>query len=107
MDAMQERRGLGLAELSLRPSEYFKRQGAVTITDDLVALNNLEFTGTHTIMWGNDYPHDEGTFPHSERHRDQIRASTSPENAKKILCGNAARIYDFDLDALAAVADAS
>lgn len=54
MDAMQERRRLGLMELSMQPSEYFKRQGAVTVTDDLVAINNLEFTGIDNILWAND-----------------------------------------------------
>jgi hypothetical protein len=50
MDAMQEQRGLGIQELSMKPSEYFKRQGAVTICDDPVAINNLKFTGADNIM---------------------------------------------------------
>ena len=103
MDAMQDRRRLGLQRLSMKASQYFLRQGAVTITNDPVALRNLEFTGTDCIMWGNDYPHDEGTFPHSEKFREQIRAQTTPEQARSIFAGNAARIYGFDLDALAAV----
>jgi len=101
MDSMQERRALNLAQLPLRPSEYFKRQGAVTISDDPVALRNLEFTGTSCIMWGNDYPHDEGTFPNSEKFRKQIRAQVSADEAHSIFAGNAARIYGFDLEALA------
>ena len=81
MDAMQHRRRLGLNTLSMRASDYFRRQGAVTITDDPIALNNLGITGTDCIMWGNDYPHDEGTYPVEpaapRRHRcgDHARAS--------------------------------
>jgi predicted TIM-barrel fold metal-dependent hydrolase len=101
MDAMQDRRRLGLLDLSLRPSEYFKRQGAVTISDDLVAIYNLEFTGVDNIMWGNDYPHDEGTYPHSAKHRKEIVDRVSTDDAYKIFVGNAARIYGFDIDALA------
>jgi predicted TIM-barrel fold metal-dependent hydrolase len=100
MDAMQERRSIGLEQLPLRPSEYFKRQGAVTITDDPVALNNLEFTGADCIMWGNDYPHDEGTYPHSARYRREILDKTTQEQAYQIFVGNAARIYGFDVSEL-------
>jgi predicted TIM-barrel fold metal-dependent hydrolase len=88
----------------MKASQYFLRQGAVTITDDPVALRNLEFTGTDCIMWGNDYPHDEGTFPRSEKFRAEIRASVTEEEAHAIFAGNAARIYGFDLEKLAEVA---
>lgn len=75
---------------------YFKRHGAVTISDDPVALRNLEMTGADYIMWGNDYPHDEGTYPHSRKYREQILAAAGPEDTNKIFVGNAARIYGFD-----------
>jgi len=104
MDAMQQRRRLGLQTLSMRPSEYFKRQGAVTICDDPVALELLELTGTHTLLWGNDYPHDEGTFPRSEPFREAIRRATTADGAKAILAGNAARLYGFDLEQIAQAA---
>lgn len=100
MDAMQHRRRLGLNTLKMRASDYFRRQGAVTITDDPIALNNLEITGTECIMWGNDYPHDEGTYPASQVHRNAIVAATTPAEARAIFAGNAARIYGFDLNAI-------
>jgi predicted TIM-barrel fold metal-dependent hydrolase len=100
MDNMQERRKLNIAKLPLRASEYFKRQGAVTISDDPVGLRNLDLVGADNVMWASDYPHDEGTFPHSEKTREQIRAQVSPDEAHALFAGNAARIYGFDLDAL-------
>jgi len=106
MDAMQHRRRLGLNTLSMRASDYFRRQGAVTITDDPVAINNLGLTGTDCILWGNDYPHDEGTYPVSRAHRDAIAAATTREQARAIFAGNAARIYGFDLAAIGARIDA-
>jgi predicted TIM-barrel fold metal-dependent hydrolase len=101
MDAMQERRQLGLERLGMKPSQYFLRQGALTFSDDPVALRNLELTGSDCLMWGNDYPHDEGTYPRSEKFREEVRASVDEEEAHAIFAGNAARIYGFDLDALA------
>jgi predicted TIM-barrel fold metal-dependent hydrolase len=101
MDQMQERRHLYRANLPLRASEYFLRQGHVTITDDAVALHNIQFTGgADRLLWGNDYPHDEGTWPESGPFIDTIRKTLSPDDAQKLLCGNAARLYGFDLDYL-------
>ena len=105
MDQMQERRYLGMRKLSLRASEYFKRQGAVTISDDPVALNNVDFTGADCLIWGNDYPHDEGTFPHSRRPIEEIKERLAPKDAHNVLCGNAARLFGFDLEYLAAHRD--
>ena len=55
-------------------------------------------------MWGSDYPHDEGTYPYT---RENLRARfhDAPEaELRQILAGNAAELYDFDLDALAPLA---
>jgi predicted TIM-barrel fold metal-dependent hydrolase len=102
MDQMQERRHLYRKHLPLRASEYFLRQGHVTITDDAVALANMNFTGgADRLLGGNDYPHDEGTWPESGRFIDDIRNALSSDDAQKLLCGNAARVYGFDLDHLA------
>ncbi len=102
MDQMQSRRHLYRKHLPLRYSEYFLRQGHVTITDDAVALGNIQLTGgADRLLWGNDYPHDEGTWPDSAPFIEQIRKTLSADDAHKLLCGNAARLYGFDLDYLA------
>ena len=101
MDMMQERRHLYVRKLPMRASEYFRRQGAITITDDPVALRNVESIGCDNLLWGNDYPHDEGTWPDSGPILASIRDSLAPEQAHAVLAGNAARIYGFDLDYLA------
>jgi len=61
--------------------------------------------GIDRIMWGSDYPHDEGTHPHTKDHLRRRFADVDPESTRKILAGNAARLYDFDLDALQPLAD--
>jgi hypothetical protein len=55
-------------------------------------------------MWGSDYPHDEGTWPYTREHL-RARFSSVPEpEMRDILAGNVAKLYDFDLDALAPLA---
>ena len=46
----------------LKPSEYVQRQFHVQFQDDPVAVACRHITGLSTIVWGNDYPHAEGTF---------------------------------------------
>ena len=46
----------------LTPSEYVQRQFHVSFQDDPVAVACRHITGLSTIVWGNDYPHAEGTF---------------------------------------------
>jgi predicted TIM-barrel fold metal-dependent hydrolase len=46
----------------LRPSEYVSRQFHVSFQDDPVAVACRHVTGVSAIVWGNDYPHAEGTF---------------------------------------------
>ena len=48
-------------------------------------------------MWGSDYPHDEGTFPHSREVIERIFKDIPEEEKMKIVGGNAARLYGFSL----------
>ena len=57
-------------------------------------------------MWGSDYPHDEGTHPvHARAPASGVLRHRRPSELQQILGGNAAELYDFDLDALAPEAE--
>jgi predicted TIM-barrel fold metal-dependent hydrolase len=56
------------------------------------------------FMWGSDYPHDEGTYPFTREHLRQVFHDTPPDELQRILGGNAAKLYGFDLDKLAPLA---
>ena len=94
LDEQVEKKHMWISpKLDLKPSEYFRRQCAVTFSDDPIALRNIEFTGAECLMWGSDYPHDEGTFPHSQDVIARLFAGVSPADKQKILHDNAARFY--------------
>ena len=98
MDELHHKRHMWMEpQLPMLPSEYFKRQGYLTFGDDAVGLHNLEFTGVDSLMWGSDYPHDEGTFPHSREVIERTFAGISREDKEKIVGGNAASLYGFPL----------
>ena len=53
-------------------------------------------------MWGSDFPHDEGTYPFTTLALRQVFHDWSEADVRKVLAGNAAEIYGFDLAALGA-----
>jgi predicted TIM-barrel fold metal-dependent hydrolase len=92
--------------LSLRPSEYWARQchvGASFIRPAEAGLRHL--VGVDRIMWGSDYPHRESCFPWSRLALRLSLAQAPPEEVDAIVGRNAARLYGFDLAALAPVAE--
>ena len=60
--------------------------------------------GLDKVMWGSDYPHNEGTYPKT---RESLRAafsSWSEADLRRIFAENIASVYGFDLKALAPIA---
>ena len=81
--------------LPLKPSEYVRRQIHVQFADDPTAVAARNITGLTTIIWGNDYPHAEGTFREPAVHRGELRGVPDDEKAA-ILGGTLAGIVGFD-----------
>jgi predicted TIM-barrel fold metal-dependent hydrolase len=84
------------------PSHYLRHQVHATFQTDPVAIATRELTGLDCLMWGNDYPHAEGTFPHSNAVLDDLLAGVDEASAVQITAGNAARIFGFDQSVLVA-----
>ena len=94
MDDQYERKHMWIEpKLDMKPSEYFKRQGHATFSDDLAALRMIDFIGAEALLWGSDYPHDEGTFPHSQEVIERTFVELSEEDKRKIVYGNSASLY--------------
>ena len=60
--------------------------------------------GVDRIMWGTDYPHDEGTTPYTLQALQRTFCDVPVDECRQMLGGNAARVYGFDLEALAPIA---
>ncbi len=86
--------------LSMKPSELIRRQCHATFMHDPVAIHNLPITGIESLIWGNDYPHPEGTWPHSTGTATTQFHGLTDDQVHAIVAGNAARVFGFDLDAL-------
>jgi hypothetical protein len=55
-------------------------------------------------MWGSDFPHLEGCWPYSRQHLRLAFAGVPEDEVRAMVGANAARVYGFDLDALAPLA---
>jgi predicted TIM-barrel fold metal-dependent hydrolase len=60
--------------------------------------------GLGQLMWGSDYPHPEGSWPHTAPHLQKTFSGLPDADIAAILGENAIRFYGFDRDALAGVA---
>ena len=72
-----------------------------TFQDDPVAIGNVAMTGASALLWGSDYPHEEGTYPRSAQVVARLRQGLSEADAAAVFRDNAARVFGFGADVLA------
>src|SRR5436305_13557655 len=61
------RDGVGGVDLPIAPSEQVRGRVFGCIFDDLVGLKVRDMVGLEHILFETDYPHSDGTFPHSRK----------------------------------------
>jgi predicted TIM-barrel fold metal-dependent hydrolase len=93
MDEGYEREGdIFMADLTMVPSEYFKRQCFISVEpDEGPARYTIEEFGCNQLVFSTDYPHGDSKYPHAVE--SFLKLSLSDENKRKILWDNCARFY--------------
>lgn len=86
--------------LTMRPSDYYRRQIYATFFNDPVGPLTLPYLGYDNLMWSSDYPHQNSTWPHSRQVIARDLAQLAPENRAKLLSGNVRRLYNLPVPAL-------
>jgi predicted TIM-barrel fold metal-dependent hydrolase len=61
--------------------------------------------GLRALMWGNDLPHPEGTYPHTRKWITERFRDVPMDETRQILGATAAGVYGVDADALTGVVD--
>lgn len=95
-----------LGSLTLMPSEYFARNcylGSSPLR--LSEAQQREVIGVDRIMWGNDFPHIEGTFPYSVEAIRYALCDAAESELDAMLSDNACHVYGFDRHALRVAAE--
>ncbi len=84
--------------LKYLPSEYFRMNGFASFQEDPPGLGGARDAGlVDNFLWANDFPHHEGTWPHSAQAIERTMDMLNNEERGKVLGLNAARIFGFDV----------
>ncbi|MCY4500927.1 MAG: amidohydrolase family protein, partial [Alphaproteobacteria bacterium] len=76
------------------PSDYYRAHGYATFQEDPAGLALAKDWGlTGNFMWANDYPHHEGTWPHSGEAIERTMGGLDEADRAKILGLNAAKLF--------------
>ena len=85
-------------KLTMRPSEYFRRQLYATFIDDPYGLAHRHEIGVDNLLWSSDFPHSATFWPHSREKIAKDFHGIGEEDKRKILCENVAKLYGFEAD---------
>jgi predicted TIM-barrel fold metal-dependent hydrolase len=90
--------------LARKPSEYFAEHIYVTFQDDWTAFRFADEMNWRRLMWANDFPHSDSTWPWSQELLAEHTRHLRPEQVKAVLSDNVAELYRIDTTQLAAAA---
>jgi len=94
MDFAQDRVGsMSSKKLSLKPSEYVKRQIYASFINEPIFLDGLHRYAADNAMWSSDYPHTAAIWPKSQEFIKETFSGLSEADRRKIIHDTAARVY--------------
>ncbi len=80
------------------PSDYYRAHGLATFQEDPSGLLLADRYGLiDNLMWANDYPHHEGTWPHSAEAIERTMGMLDDTQRAKVLGLNAARFFKLEV----------
>jgi uncharacterized protein len=93
LDEGWEREGdIWAQDLTVAPSEYFKRQVFVSVEPDEAGVKYvIDYIGTDRLVFSTDYPHGDSKFPHAVE--SFLKLTITPDDKRKILWDNCAEFY--------------
>ena len=87
-------------DMQKRPSEQLADNVFLTFQDDITAFRQVGMVDPHNLMWANDFPHSDSTWPWSQELLKAHTAHLTDEEKALILCDNAAKLYGIDVASL-------
>ncbi len=87
-------------DLSRLPSEYFAENVYVTFQDDWTAFKFASDMNWKHLLWANDFPHSDSTWPWSQDLLAEQTKQLTAEQKRAILSENTAELYGIDTSRL-------
>jgi predicted TIM-barrel fold metal-dependent hydrolase len=79
--------------LSKMPSEYFRENVYMTFQDDWVAFKMKDMCNPRRLMWANDFPHSDSTWPWSQELLAKHTQGLTETEKNWLLHDNVAELY--------------
>jgi len=83
--------------LSLKPSEYFLRQGFVSFDPGERTMGTLaRLIGDQTMIWASDFPHSDARYPGVVEELREHTVDMAPAARDRLFGANALRLYGLE-----------
>lgn len=79
------------------PSEYFREHVYMTFQDDWTAFQVRDLCNIRRLMWANDFPHSDSTWPNSQALLAKHAADLTDDERNLILHDNVAELYGLEI----------
>jgi predicted TIM-barrel fold metal-dependent hydrolase len=89
-------------EMKKLPSDYFRDNVYLTFQDDWTAFRQTDMINPRRLLWANDFPHNDSTWPWSRDLLAGHTAKLSEDEKRWILRDNTAELYGISPAAAAA-----
>lgn len=84
-----------LPGLSKLPSEYIRSNVWATFQDDWVAFQVKELLDPQQLIWANDFPHSDSTWPNSQALLEKHTKNLSEAERQAIMRDNVAELFNL------------
>lgn len=84
-------------DLKRRPGEYFDENVYLTFQDDWIAFKVADLMNPRRLLWANDFPHSDATWPDSQALLARHTAHLTEEVRRWILRDNVAELYNLNI----------
>jgi predicted TIM-barrel fold metal-dependent hydrolase len=95
------------ASMERRPSEYLFENVSFTFQDDWTAFKVVDQMNHRKLLWANDHPHSDATWPDSQALLAEHTATMDPEVRDDIVWRNCARLYGMEAEIAALTPEVS
>ena len=85
----------GFYDMEKRPGDYFRDNVCLTFQDDYVALKTVDLMNYKNLLWANDFPHSDSTWPLSYKFFNLASVLTD-EQRLGIFRNNVRSLYGLD-----------
>jgi predicted TIM-barrel fold metal-dependent hydrolase len=89
-------RGVNPPPITRDPSDFVREQIYACFFNDSVCGHNLEWWGRDNVMWSNDFPHPNSTWPNSIKIIERDLGHLAAETQAKVLYQNVCRLYGIN-----------